>query len=744
MVYLLCKKLKKEVTVMNYTEVYYANNASKLRKMVDKIVQNFGGIYDKDMDDFYDVANETFVDVLNRYDGERDFDDFLYSCLLNKIKSHITHRNRQKRLADRMSISYDTPLSDDDELTLLDTLSSEFSLDRELEKNGVYKDEKIEKYLSGLPEISRKIIEMKMEDKPINEIKKTLGLSDKKYESYLSIARSYDRTKVLYEEKCIDIKKDLKMEDKNMETVVTTSSERTKNTSYAIAAITKKLAKHQLRDDHVLQRESGQWNNYFMSELISDILQGKSLTQIIISEEIKNGITMHWLIDGKQRCTNIFSYSKDGFAISKKVQRYMIEYQTEKRDEKGDICYNEDGFPITIKKEFDIRGKKFSQLPEELQDVFLEYQVPVMLNLNCTKKEIAYDIARFNRCRPMNKAQNGWTGLEEEYAEYVDNILKMEFFKEDCKKTSYTNSASKSGAMRRVVVESIFLINYYESFGKDFRKMCEHLSENANDQTFIEFYSLVERLNAVLEEEVAELFNQKDSHMWFKLFDLFTKLNLDDVKFVDFMKAFKAELHAKKVNDMSYDEFTNKSNKDRHVITKKVELVEKLMLDYLHIETEETLEFFEVDNENVNDFVDKFTTCDFVNSLNIKSENERQKLAVKCLAFMVDDKAITDRAIQDFVSNTEFGNDFLDDVMFNMDILNDWSLEVSGKSKIFTPMIIPALVEIVHFAIAREIDIEAQRWFVNYANSYNNTKGSAREVYDDMVNSLGEYMDKVA
>ena len=142
--------------------------------------------------------------------------------------------------------------------------------------------------------------------------------------------------------------------------------------------------------------------------------------------------------------------------------------------------------------------------------------------------------------------------------------------------------------------------------------------------------------------------------------------------------------------------------------------------------------------------MDKFTTCDFVNSLNIKSENEKQKLAVKCLAFMVDDKAITDRAIQNFVKNTEFGNEFLDDVMFNMDILNDWSLEVSGKSKIFTPMIIPALVEIVHFAIAREIDIEAQGWFVNYANSYTNTKGSTREAYDDMVNSLGEYMDRVA
>ena len=138
---------------------------------------------------------------------------------------------------------------------------------------------------------------------------------------------------------------------------MTTTSEKTKNTSYAISAISKKLSRHQLRDNHVLQRSSGQWNNYYKSELIADILQGKALTQIIISEEIKDGITMYWLIDGKQRCTNIEHYLKDGFAISKNVQRYEIEYQTFKKDKNGKEVLNKDGFPIPEQKIFDIRNK---------------------------------------------------------------------------------------------------------------------------------------------------------------------------------------------------------------------------------------------------------------------------------------------------------------------------------------------------------------------------------------------------
>lgn len=65
-----------------------------------------------------------------------------------------------------------------------------------------------------------------------------------------------------------------------------------------IDSISKQLKKR-IRDDHILQRHSGQWKDFAKSELVSDILRGKSLTQIIISEEIKNGIKMQWLIDGK-------------------------------------------------------------------------------------------------------------------------------------------------------------------------------------------------------------------------------------------------------------------------------------------------------------------------------------------------------------------------------------------------------------------------------------------------------------
>ena len=45
-------------------EDYYSDNARKLHKVVDKILVKFGGLSDKDKDDFYSLANEVFVDVM--------------------------------------------------------------------------------------------------------------------------------------------------------------------------------------------------------------------------------------------------------------------------------------------------------------------------------------------------------------------------------------------------------------------------------------------------------------------------------------------------------------------------------------------------------------------------------------------------------------------------------------------------------------------------------------------------------
>lgn len=95
------------MNVQEKFQEYYRHDGRKLKNLVDKILTTYGGISQKDYDDFYSEANETIVKAILRYDNTRNFDTYIYSCLVNKIKTEITRRNRFKRMADRTSVSID-------------------------------------------------------------------------------------------------------------------------------------------------------------------------------------------------------------------------------------------------------------------------------------------------------------------------------------------------------------------------------------------------------------------------------------------------------------------------------------------------------------------------------------------------------------------------------------------------------------------------------------------------------------
>lgn len=178
---------------------YYAENAKKLHRVVDKILLKFGGLSDKDLDDFYSLANEVFVDVMKRYDSEQSFDGFLYSCLSNKIMSEMTKRNREKRKADRMSISIDTPVGEDKNLTLGDTIADDFDVENEvLEDDDEEYSSKMLLYLSKLSNIQKEILKLNIAGYLPNEIREELHISEKEYTDCYAAIHSYRNVSVLF------------------------------------------------------------------------------------------------------------------------------------------------------------------------------------------------------------------------------------------------------------------------------------------------------------------------------------------------------------------------------------------------------------------------------------------------------------------------------------------------------------------------------------------------------------------
>lgn len=181
-------------------EDYYSDNARKLHKVVDKILVKFGGLSDKDMDDFYSLANEVFVDVMKRYDDKQSFDGFLYTCLSNKIMTEITRRNRQKRKADRMSTSLDAAMRDEEGCGLLELIPSDFDTFEEAAKaqeKELYQD-KVYLYIARLSNQQVNILNLLIDGYKPNEVRDMLEISAREYADNMQVMRSYENIRILF------------------------------------------------------------------------------------------------------------------------------------------------------------------------------------------------------------------------------------------------------------------------------------------------------------------------------------------------------------------------------------------------------------------------------------------------------------------------------------------------------------------------------------------------------------------
>lgn len=180
-------------------DLYFKNDGKVLYTLIDKIL--FKLKFDVEKSDFYSLGSEIFLDALCRYDEMQDFNGFLYSCLTNKFKTEMTRRNRQKRQADKNSISIDTRIGDEDgKCTLGDMIASNINIEKEIlgDDADIIMDEKIERYLGSLSKIQRKIIEMKMQNIEVQNIKEELRLTDSQYSSHMQEVVQYEHIRLLH------------------------------------------------------------------------------------------------------------------------------------------------------------------------------------------------------------------------------------------------------------------------------------------------------------------------------------------------------------------------------------------------------------------------------------------------------------------------------------------------------------------------------------------------------------------
>ena len=178
-------------------DLYFKNDGKVLYGLIDKVL--FKLKFDVEKSDFYSLGSEIFLDALCRYDETQDFNGFLYSCLINKFRTEMTRRNRQKRQCDNNSISIDTPIGNEDgNFTIGDTIASKSTIEKEFfeEREDGYSREMC-MYLSRLSDLQKEVLRLISIGFIANEIIEELHITQKQYDDCYSAIHSYRNISIL-------------------------------------------------------------------------------------------------------------------------------------------------------------------------------------------------------------------------------------------------------------------------------------------------------------------------------------------------------------------------------------------------------------------------------------------------------------------------------------------------------------------------------------------------------------------
>lgn len=417
--------------------------------------------------------------------------------------------------------------------------------------------------------------------------------------------------------------------------------------------------------------------------LIVTILTDDYIPPIILAEEGNSQLN---IVDGGSRTAAFMMYRYGNYKIAFSVENSVIPYKKKVKDENGNIIWED--------ASFDIKGKTYDQLPEELKKKFNAYQIETVIHENCDKNRIATYIKRYNEHSSMNTNQKAFTYIDK-FANRIRKIMDSNFFL-NC--NVYSDNDNEKGVLERIIVETVMCSNHFDGWTKEAKKLFKYINEHATEEEFDELEKNLHRLENIVTDDIKDIFNKKDSFIFLTLFDKFSKLGVNDTKFADFLREFKSNYRAKvrNANGLLFDEIKQSSStKAKQVITEKLSLVENLMNEFLGADT--NIEKPRVDNVEV-----------FI------SEN-------------------LDMEIEEFRDDLEDYEDTLDKLLDNT--IKDGSRLLDEQNR-------PSLLAMMIYSYKEDKDLD--EWMSDYAKKNNTYFVDQKKNFLHMKNSFEQYIKKCA
>jgi hypothetical protein len=247
------------------------------------------------------------------------------------------------------------------------------------------------------------------------------------------------------------------------------------STPMSLLTITKKVNANNIRFDLEVQRRSV-WSLLQKQKLIDSLLFDYPVPPLYFVDKDDD---FYWVLDGQQRCRAITEFFNDEFTLSDDIE----------------IFYDEDG------TEYDVQGKKYSELPKPVQTILNARNMNTYTFSNITDEQIAEIFVRLNSGSPMKKIEIVRVDVGNDVMHIINDISNTEFFKN---KIAISEKAKTHFTDHEVILQTMLLLNSNDVgfSGKEIQNYVMSLKENGiNEEMIKDFLNTAKYLNDVYPEK---------------------------------------------------------------------------------------------------------------------------------------------------------------------------------------------------------------------------------------------------
>ena len=243
--------------------------------------------------------------------------------------------------------------------------------------------------------------------------------------------------------------------------------------------------KSTLQMDHVIQRQSGQWEGERLKKslLIHSLLANYPVPPIYcLKEPLDEKNFSYSILDGKQRLSAAFDYIDGRYPLDEETPSVVID----------DVAY-------------ELGGKYFTDLDTECQQEILRFKFTIYGFEDADDDLIEEIFFRLNNSTPLSKPQKAMPLCGVENARFIKSLLSDRFFSEICQFSALQRR--KSDDMCTLLQSMMLLDSRHEGYefssisADEIMRYAAHIKNNYSEKQKERLYDIIDYLEKVFPEK---------------------------------------------------------------------------------------------------------------------------------------------------------------------------------------------------------------------------------------------------